>query len=328
LIYHIQDNHIVELTSDYVEYIYSKYVPDGSLIVTDKQQLDTVVISDNISHIVFDAATNPVDPLKYLENVNVDRPFTLVSGLYHYHQRPDPRIKFLPFWAIWMSDPYTGILDRQYHRFSNSPKKYKFSCLNGTTKEHRKLLYVLLNQKHYFKDIVFTFGHRPLTTVFPNEILLTIEEQKIYQSLPQAVEFIDSDAIVGIDLTLNHPAYQESYVNLVTETTVVSPMLSEKTFKPIVAGQLFVLVAYQGAMQFLRDIGVDTFDDIIDHSYDLIEDTRTRINQALVQIDRLVQLDLPGIYKEIKPRLIKNSEYFLSNQFRDQFWLNSRLHIF
>ncbi len=321
MIYHIQDNHIVELTSDYVEYIYSKYVPYGSLIVTDKQQLDTVVISDNISHVVFDAATNPVDPLQYLESVNVDRPFTIVSGLYHYYQRPDPRIKFLPFWAMWMSDPYTGILDRQYHRFSNSPKKYKFSCLNGTAKEHRKLLYVLLNQKHYFKDIVFTFGHRPLTTVFPNEILLTIEEQKIYQSLPQAVEFIDSDAIVGIDLTLNHPAYQESYVNLVTETTVVSPMLSEKTFKPIVAGQLFVLIACPGAIQFLRDIGIDTFDDIIDHSYDIILDTRTRINKALEQVDLLIEKDLDATYNNIKYRLEQNSIYMRSQKFRDQFIL-------
>ena len=316
MIYHIQDNQIVELTSDYVEYLYSKYVPAGSLIITNRQQLDTVVISDDITHIVFDAATNPVEPLQHLV---INRPFTIVSGLYNYHRRSTPNIRFLPFWAVWMSDPYTGILDRQYHTFSNSPKKYKFSCLNGTAKEHRKLLYVLLNQKDYFKDIVFTFGHRPPTTAFPNELILTINEQKIYQALPQAVEFLASDATVGIDLTLDHPAYQESYVNLVTETTVVSPMLSEKTFKPIVAGQLFVLIAASGAVQFLRDIGIDTFDDIIDHSYDLIVDTRTRINKALEQVDQLIEKDLDTIYDNIKNRLEQNSIYMRSQKFRDQF---------
>ena len=317
MIYHIQDNQIVELTSDYVEYLYSKYVPFGSLITANRQQLDTVVITDDITHIVFDAATNPVSPL--LDTDGIDRPFTVVSGLYHYHRRSDPNIRFLPFWAVWMSDPYTGILDRRYHKFSTSPKKYKVSCLNGTAKEHRKLLYILLNQKHYFKDMVFTFGHRPPTAAFPNEILLTTEEQEIYQSLPQAVEFVANDATIGIDLTLNHPAYQESYVNLVTETTVVSPMLSEKTFKPIVAGQLFVLIAGQGAVQFLRDIGIDTFDDVIDHSYDLILDTRTRINKALEQVDRLIEKDLENIYNDIKYRLEQNSIYIRSQKFRDQF---------
>jgi len=320
LIYHIQDNHIVELTSDYVEYLYSKYVPPGSLIITNRQQLDTVVISDDITHIVFDAATNPISP--FLETINIDRPFTVVSGLYHYHRQPTPNIRFLPFWALWMSDPYTGILDRKYHKFSNGPKKYKFSCLNGTAKEHRKLVYVLLNQKHYFKDMVFTFGYRPPTITFPNEMILTVEEQKIYQALPQAVEFLASDATVGIDLTLNHPAYQESYVNLVTETTVVSPMLSEKTFKPILAGQLFVLIASPGAIQFLRDIGIDTFDDIIDHSYDQILDPKQRIIQALVQIDQLDRIDLNAIYYIINPRLVKNSEFLRSDAFRKQFWLN------
>jgi len=315
LIYHIQDNQIVELTSDYVEYLYSKYVPAGSLIITNKQQLDTVVIGDDITHIVVDAATNPI------EHLDINGPSTVVSGLYHYYYQPNPDIKFLPFWAVWMSDPYTGILDRQYHKFSNSPKKYKFSCLNGTAKEHRKLVYVLLNQKYYFKDLVFTFGHRSPTIAFPNEMILTVEEQKIYQALPQAVEFLASDATVGIDLTLDHPAYQESYINLVTETTVVSTMLSEKTFKPIVAGQLFVLIAAPGAVQFLRDIGIDTFDDVIDHSYDLIADTRTRINKAVEQVDQLIEKDLDTIYDNIKNRLEQNSIYMRSQKFRDQFIL-------
>jgi len=322
LIYHILDNQIVELTADYVEYLYSKYVPAGSLILTNRQQLDTVIITDDITHIVFDAATNPINPLEYLKTDIISRPFTVVSGLYHYHYEPTPNIQFLPFWAVWMSDPYTGILDRQYHTFSTSSKKYKFSCLNGTAKEHRKLLYVLLTQKDYFKDIVFTFGHRPPTIAFPNEMILTSEEQKIYQALPQTVEFLATDATVGIDLTLDHPAYQESYVNLVTETTVVSPMLSEKTFKPVVAGQLFILIAAPGAIQFLRDIGIDTFDDIIDHSYDLILDTRTRIDKSLEQIDRLIEKDLAAIHEGIKPRLLKNSQYFSSPEFQNQFKLN------
>jgi hypothetical protein len=98
-------------------------------------------------------------------------------------------------------------------------------------------------------------------------------------------------------------------------------MLSEKTFKPIVAGQLFILVAAAGAVQFLRDIGIDTFDDIIDHSYDTLVDNRLRLLAVIAQVDRLMTLDIESIYNQLKPRLQRNSEYIRSEEFRQQFSL-------
>lgn len=318
MIYHIQDNHIVELTSDYVEYIYSKYVPDGSLIVTDKQQLDTVVISNNISHVVFDAATNPVVINHYPTELDLLDNSFIITGLYHFHKNPhpNPKVKFFPCWAVWMS--------YQNYQFSTDSKKYKISCLNGIPREHRKLIYLMLRKKDYFNDMIFTFGHRPgLHQNFKNNWHLSEQEQTLIECLPQNVEFLPSDRD-GIDVTTYHPAFQETYVNLVTETTVRAdtPMLSEKTFKPIATGQLFVLIASPGAIRFLRDIGFDTFDDIIDHGYDQITDIRKRIELALVQIDNLAQMDLESIYETIKPRLLKNSQYLISSAFRDQFILN------
>ena len=99
-------------------------------------------------------------------------------------------------------------------------------------------------------------------------------------------------------------------------------MLSEKTFKPILAGQLFILLASPGAVQFLREIGIDTFDDIIDHSYDDTIDIRSRIQQIVDQVDRLERSDLNTICTSIKPRLRRNSEFLRSQEFRDQFTLN------
>lgn len=322
MIYHIQDNQIIELTSDYVEHLYSKYVPSGSLIITNRQQLDTVVITDNITHIVVDAATNPVNPLEHLEIDIIDRSSTVVSGLYHYHRHPDPKIKFLPFWAVWMSLPHGRLMPMPNHEFSNKSKKYKFSCLNGTFWNHRILTYLSLIKKSYFKEMVFTFGNRRYCQDNLNELVLTEEEKQEFNSLNHNIKFLVNE-LTDIDLSVNHPAYQETYVNLVTETTIKNstPMLSEKTFKPIITGQLFILIASPGAVQFLRDLGIDTFDDIIDHHYDTVIDPRTRIKLALDQLDRLDRLDLKSIYDQIKPRLLKNSRYFLSQDFRNQFKL-------
>jgi hypothetical protein len=185
-------------------------------------------------------------------------------------------------------------------------------------------MYLELSRKSYFTDIVFTFGNRLKFKSFPTELTLTLEEKESSSSLPSDVIFLDTDASCGIDVGTSHPAYTECYVNLVTETNVYydTPMLSEKTFKPILAGQLFILLASPGAVKFLRDIGIDTFDDIIDHSYDNTIDIRSRIQQISTQLDQLYQLDLDKIYDDIKPRLRKNSEFLRSQEFRSQFNLN------
>lgn len=306
MIYWVQQGQIVELDPQYIEYLFSYYVPDGSLIIPDgADSVDTSAFK----HVIYDCATNPITSIKSKH---------VLSGLFN---KPTGT-QFFPFWAVWMSKPWAPAMPMPNHKFSQHPKKYKLSCLNGTPWEHRKLVYLELSNKEYFDQTVFTFAQR--NDYIANSTLLSNPELDKFTSLPQSKTFLAGDATAGIDLSINHPAYLETYINLVTETTVSAstPMLSEKTFKPIVAGQLFVLIASPGAIQFLRDIGIDTFDDVIDHSYDLEVDIRKRILLALNQIDHLVSLDLESIYNQIKPRLQRNSEYFLSQEFRDQFKLD------
>lgn len=311
---------ITPLTTDFVEGLYTLYAPNNSLIVLDGADINNFIIPNNISSIIFDDATNPIDVVKHTAQINLKQ-YTILTGLYSYHNLTSSYIHFFPFWAIWMSNPVTGIIDRRQHKFSTHTKKYKVSCLNGTPWLHRKFLYLKLKNKSYYNDLIFSFGNRPSYTPLDHELILTDDELKEFNQLPASVAFTDSDSVSGIDLTISHPAYQQSYVNLVTETTVnpATPMLSEKTFKPIVAGQLFVLIAPPQAIQFLRNIGIDTFDDIIDHSYDNILDTRQRIETAITQIDQLMTMDLEKIYSQLRPRLERNSKFFTSEEFRSQF---------
>jgi hypothetical protein len=324
---------VIEFPIFLFEYLYSKYLPSTSLVIQDNIDPTAAdinqLITDDITHVIFDYAHNAVDvdrQLAIIEKLDLTRPWYIISGLFKYHCDPptDPRIKFFPFWAVWMSRPHAPAWPMQHHYFSDQPKRYPVSCLNGTFKNHRTLTYLLLKDRPWFKDMVFTFGNRAYFDDHVSEWQLTPKELAEFRQLDRDVKFIDTDTTIGIDVTVNHPAFQSSYINLVTETGIEPsrPMLSEKTFKPIVAGQLFVLVSAPGSVQFLRDIGIDTFDDVVDHSYDTIQDPRTRITSAVGQIDRLVQMDLDQLYQILRPRLEHNSEYFLSPEFRNQFVLN------
>ena len=317
--YHIVDNDVVRISNDFVESIFNEYLPKQSFIINNLSDVEYLYNSKIKFHYVFfNSCTNPVNVEKQIKEIDIKYNFYILTGLYKYHTHriPDDRIKYFPFWAIWSS--YQTI------NYNDSYRKYRVSCLNGTPWVHRKLMYLALSQKSYFNDMIFTFGNRTEYDPYPTEIALTSEEKEKSFLLPSNMIFLDSDASCGIDVGITHPAFTDCYVNLVTETNVYNdtPMLSEKTFKPILAGQLFILLASPGAVQFLRDIGIDTFDDIIDHSYDDTTDIRSRIQQISDQVDRLDRLDLNTIYIDIKPRLRRNSEFLRSQEFRDQFTLN------
>ena len=293
-----EDLQITEFGSQWVEYICCNYVPDGSLIIPNGvltpndpyrgtpngALLEQINNSSDIVCVIFDDSGNPIDAEQRIIEIaecGLTKPFYILTGLFKYYNNPpqDPRIKFFPFWTVWSSQPHSISMDFEHHEFSNHAKKYSVSCLNGSEWNHRRLTYLYLKQRDYFDKLIFSFGHRGVGEDFMNDIQLSSAEVTAFSQLPQSVEFMESDATRGIDITCSHPAYLLTYVNLVTETNVraSTPMLSEKTFKPIVTGQLFVLIAAKGAVQYLRDIGFDTFDDLIDHSYDNITDHRTRI---------------------------------------------------
>ena len=341
MIYRLNEDHtLTEFSNQWVEYVITGYVPDGSLLIPSGifdyssgtlqiSHADRDIINNHNGYIIFDCSGNITDSAQRYRDIlqlNLSVLFYMLTGEYKYHKNPPVNnyIKFFPFWAVWASNPHS--IDGQFknYNFSKYHKKYKLSCLNGMAWQHRKWIYLQLAHKSYFNELVFSYGNRQEKNPYDysNELQLMPNEIDKLLKLPDHVKFI-ADEISEIDVTTNHPAYLETYINLVTETTIngLMPMLSEKTFKPIVTGQLFILVAAPGAIQFLRDIGIDTFDDIIDHSYDMIIDSRLRLEAVISQVDHLMTLNIEQIYTQIKPRLQRNSEYFMSTEFRQQFSL-------
>ena len=341
MIYRLNEDHtFTEFGNQWVEYVTTRYVPDSSLIVSmcifdyttaipSITDADRDIINNHTGYVIFDCSGNITDSVQQYQNIlqlNLSVLCYMLTGEFIYHKNPPSNsyIKFFPFWAVWASDPHS-ICNNNFrnYTFSEDPKKYKLSCLNGMEWQHRKWTYLQLAHKPYFSELLFSYGNRINKNPhdWTNEIQLTTEEHNQLMQLPSEVKFINDDEIRGIDVSINHPAYLETYINLVTETNINGKMsmLSEKTFKPIVAGQLFILIASTGAIQFLRDIGIDTFDDIIDHSYDTIVDSRLRLETVITHVDHLMTLDLEQIYAQIKPRLLRNSEYFRSEEFRQQF---------
>lgn len=200
-------------------------------------------------------------------------------------------------------------------------KKYKMSCFLGASRIHRIKLWFDLREKSYAGDCLISIWNYPgVSRPDDMEIDNSYFEKwnTIKDTLPRHRDNMIQKNKNWCDI--DYPEYNDSYVNLVTETTVLPTLFfSEKTWKPIAAGQLFLNFSAPGSIAYLKDLGVDTFDDIIDHDYyDSEPDALQRLTKLYVVMDNLLSQDLPQIYKDTTYRRQLNQDKYFNGQFDSQ----------
>jgi len=197
----------------------------------------------------------------------------------------------------------------------DSPKTYLASCLNQSNRPHRVVNYFYLSQKPYahrcflrFRrlDSEYAVAPRPDDPFIPTQIAAWWQA---YQDLlPTVVRQSPWFTNHVADGTL--PALCDAYVNIVTETSVLPRIfITEKTWKALCFGQFFVVIGNPGTVRHLRDLGVDTFDDIIDHDhYDNETDWLQRISRVHEVLDQLLTMDLAKLWKQTHERRVQNQQ--------------------
>ena len=93
---------------------------------------------------------------------------------------------------------------------------------------------------------------------------------------------------------VNLNSYTDTYFSLVTETVFDYPysFRTEKIWKPIAMGHPWIAVANQGFYRDIRNLGFQTFDGIIDESFDSIERSQDRIERIAQVVEDLCKQDL------------------------------------
>lgn len=109
--------------------------------------------------------------------------------------------------------------------------------------------------------------------------------------------------------------YNQTAYSFVVETQVISDgvcFMTEKIVKPILAKRLFLVVAVTNYLQNLRKLGFQTFDGIIDETYDTEENSSIRINMILEQLEYLISQPQHEILEKIKPIVEHNQRHMLN----------------
>jgi len=126
--------------------------------------------------------------------------------------------------------------------------------------------------------------------------------------------------------------YTQTYCSIVLETLFDvdgsgAAFLTEKTFKCLKHGHLFVIAGGPGCIQCLRDLGYKTFDLFIDHSYDRIENNTERYLALRREIERLSRANMRELYSACIPDLQHNQQLFLAPKTDRLNSLLERLHL-
>ena len=248
-----------------------------------------------------------------LESHNIN--FLLLSHNPQDHLT-QPRLLFYPHWYHWCQENLYNCPD-----LLEIEKKYKVSCLNGVPRFHRIYNWLTLKEKPYADDLLFSMhrqpGHLSDSKLRNDDYDLSNNMLETWNSIQSGLGDKTVSLMIKTIADLSHPAYADSYINLVTETTVIPKVfVTEKTWKPVAGGQLFLIIGNPGTVDYLRSQGIDVFDDIIDHKYyDNEPDWQARILKVHKLVEDLIQQDLYKINQDTVERRALNREKFFNGDF-------------
>ena len=115
-----------------------------------------------------------------------------------------------------------------------------------------------------------------------------------------------------------------SLIHVVTETLYRANRnhLTEKTFKPIVMQQPFIIQSCKGSLEYLRRYGFRTFSEFWDESYDEAnDDVRTNeIGKVLESINTMSQKEKTTLQTAVNSTVEHNYQWFYGKEFEEILW--------
>lgn len=268
------------------------------------------------------------DFVNFLADTRTDDDFLFISVNHYPEFEKFSNYYYFPEYHAYYYPMYQGteIDDRFLEK--------KFLSLNKREDPTRQLLYVKFYHDNLLDSSYFSYlgENNQYQNLYTSaewdtnwEILKSnIPEVQSWKIPPTRHKKIDNDQLLeqyrGTNshgtsdptwMSNNH-WYQTSFCSIICETapSAHKPNFSEKTFRAIMHGHIFIIIGAENSIKLLRQLGFDVFDDIIDHEYDVLHHYPfCRQQQAFKQIDHIAQYtleELLEIKKSLYSRRINN----------------------
>jgi hypothetical protein len=299
------------------------FIQDKDTIKKINEEMD-IVIYPQISH-----PHNFKSTQTHFQRIGINKPWIQLSWDTNLPKTENYLI--FNYWATNINDSMYETWDRTaYQSSATNKRQFLYSCLNHIAKEHRLgILIRLFYSDYYCKCLASITKTTRIGDGIPasaeyvardiNNFSSKYNDQQIlnfYSTLPWVCKNEENFRISF----WQHDAYVNSYVNIVTEHDFESKFLSEKSIKPFLTEQIAIFVAGPSTVQLLRELGIDTFDDVIDHNYyDTELDPSIRIDKIHELLNKMSTWNWEEIYAQTEHRRKANRHYLLSGKLLTEF---------
>ena len=210
---------------------------------------------------------------------------------------------------LWTGD-VSWFWSYMYHKhkdsqfiFDHTDKPYDFLYLNKAPREHRVKLYDILKDDGVLEKSLHTFIGRKPPRRLPKQYELPGINPKDYPRW-------------GLDQDIYELPYNHSNCSIVSETNDndYEIFMTEKIWKPVIAGHVFVVHGNYLYLQKFREMGFKTFSQYFDESYDLERDPVQRIIKIAALCKAIKSKNWQDIYLQSQSLREHNTKTFFNKE--------------
>lgn len=242
---------------------------------------------------------------KLLQNIPKNHNVTLLLSSYEsdYYKKEFPNINIIhwpTFWFNWAemclkyAIDYTSVT---YDNFVNP-----FICLNNKSNILRCAIIDNLAKYNFLDKGIVTW----------NKFRECKEGYKL-KYYDDSFRSVDDDFFNKQDSFIICKQYFNSLFHVVGESTNHVPFITEKTVNPILLKKPFVVLGCKGFNTKLKSLGFEFYDEVIDYSFDEIEDVELRGSILVKSLENLIsEKNLYGLYQKLYPKIEHNYNLAMS----------------
>jgi len=276
---------------------------DPIMETIDLAQFDLVILSDIEYHSITEIT-------EWIQRNGIKNYVLSVGGLTAGETLDPTCMVYRPWWM------YNLLKFNKFQSLPVEPKPYMFEMLLGARRPHRDFALMGLEQIGQLESSIATYrdvfvgGYTNKFTRQFAEYFGDLKLQYPYTSpnLDPAWETQSEIRSNNISPYVPWEIYRRTNYSAVCETLGTSDtfFLSEKTTKALWAQRIFVVFSSANFLKNLHQLGFQTFDSIIDESYDTETDHVRRYSAVVEQMRFLTTQDPVELYQTAQPILEHN----------------------
>lgn len=287
--------------------------------IVDHETLDKI-------HTYFDSSSIPLNKVILITNCANGKEL-YIEYCISTNRKPLLNVEYI---GIYLHTSKSIAKDKRYLKFKNNFDKKnvkKFLMFNRRIRDHRFIFLTHMFKEDLLPQFFMSFDKMQFREVEDRYLDLyetynldmskkdlqnlskttpLILDNPNFSTFPMENEWIDTKNL-----------YSQSFINIISETNFENNQihLTEKTFKPILFKQPFIILGPPNTLNYLKKLGFLTFSNFWNEDYDTVVDPVERMKKVVdlvIELSKWSQDDFLQLYEETKK--IRQHNYFT---FRD-----------